>query len=363
MKSLPHHEIAQKLGHWYLQRRRPMPWHDASPYHIWISEIMLQQTQVETVIPYFNRFIRHFPDLPSLAAAAMDDILQLWEGLGYYRRARFLHACANQLLQQYHPKWPQTAEEWKKLPGIGDYTAAAIASIAFADPVPVLDGNVMRLCSRILTLPTPPTTTQARNTIRQYLTEHYFSPPPIHPGVLNQAFMETGATICRPRSPQCESCPLRTICRAHLLAATEAYPVIPTRQTIPQHTVALAVTLSRKKNHILLQKRPSSGMLPGLWELPGGKVHGRPHRQQLIAKIREQTSIPVILTRKLGSISHTYSHFRIQAHIYLAEAATEAQPTPQGSIVKTEWAPIAKLDTYPMGKVARRALDRFLSTS
>ncbi len=325
----------KRLVLWYQKRRRDLPWRKTKdPYKIWVSEILLQQTQVETVKPYYERFLKAFPTVQALAAAREDDVLKAWEGCGYYARARNLHKAAKLVLAS-GGKLPATQKQLIKLPGIGAYTAAAIASIAFGEAVPVVDGNVERVLARVLCLKNPKF--QTPNPKSQS------NPPPLSPprkrrgnriqtaaskimrtaveeklapGDVNQAMMEVGATICKPRAVDCPACPLNRECRATLrLADPTVLPIkIATKPTPHFHVTAAII---RKRGKILITKRPSEGLLGGMWEFPGGKQEpGETLEACARREIREELGIEIAVQDQLAKVNHAYSHFRITLHAF-----------------------------------------------
>ncbi|MHC4548029.1 MAG: A/G-specific adenine glycosylase [Planctomycetota bacterium] len=247
---------------WYRRRRRDLPWRrTGDPYAIWVSEIMLQQTRVAAVVPFYERFLRRFPEVLALARARLDTVLALWSGLGYYRRARHLHAAAKILSRE---GFPRTAAAWRRLPGVGPYTAAAVASIAFGEPVAVVDGNVERVLCRLHAL-TDRDPRRLRARAQAWLA-------PRAPGDHNQAVMELGATVCTPRSPACPRCPLRGSCRGR--AAPARYPG-PKRRARPV-TERRAVAFVRRNGKVFLRRRAGPGLLSGLWDLPPARRRGEP---------------------------------------------------------------------------------------
>jgi A/G-specific adenine glycosylase len=248
---------------WFDQHRRDLPWRRTSdPYKIWLSEVMLQQTRVETVLPFYNRFLERFPTVEDLAGAELDEVLALWSGLGYYRRARQLHAAARRIAER--GAFPSTVEELLDLPGVGAYTAAAVASIAFGVAAPVMDGNVERVLSRCLALDEDPRASGARKRLLAAAAELL---APGRPGDGNQALMELGATLCSPRRPKCLLCPLRPGCRASLEGDPESYPVPKAKREGERHRLLVAVV--EDGAGVLLFRRPEgSTLLAGTWELP-----------------------------------------------------------------------------------------------
>lgn len=258
---------ARDLLDWFDRHRRDLPWRRTrDPYLIWLSEVMLQQTRVETVLPYYNRFVEKFPTVTGLAAAEIDDVLALWSGLGYYRRARQLHAAARQVAERMRAGrgFPGTAAELRELPGIGAYTAAAVASIAFDEPVPVLDGNVERVLSRWLALELDPKSVPARERLLEAAGGLLV---PGRPGDGNQALMELGATICVPKRPRCLLCPIRSGCLAAAGGDPERYPVARPKRERERRRMTVAV--AEREGKVLLIRRPDeSPLLAGTWELP-----------------------------------------------------------------------------------------------
>ena len=252
---------------WFDVHRRDLPWRQTSdPYRIWLSEVMLQQTRVETVLPYYRRFLERFPTVKRLAEAEVDEVLALWSGLGYYRRARQLHQAARLVAERGHrgAGFPRTAVGLRELPGIGDYTAAAVASIAFGEAIPVLDGNVVRVLSRLLAAPEDPRGGAGRRRLLEAARELL---DPARPGDSNQALMELGATLCSPQRPRCPACPLRLGCRAALAGEQELYPAARRRR--PRESVRLVAVVVEGEDGVLLFRRPEgSALLAGTWELP-----------------------------------------------------------------------------------------------
>ena len=308
---------ANTLTQWFDTHQRAMPWRETpSPYRTWISEMMLQQTQVDTVIPYFGRFIKRFPTVEALATAPLDDVLKQWEGLGYYSRARNLHKAAQQVVAVHAGVLPTTYTELQTLPGIGPYAAAAIASIAYAVPVPVVDGNVLRVFARFWGLETDIRLPRIRQEIFDRLMPVIATQTP---SMFNQAIMELGALVCTPKKPQCARCPLQPHCVAYATDQTETLPVKAKAKPVPHYVIG--VGLVRYQGQILIAKRKESGMLGGLWELPGGKQHADESIDATVAReILEETGLSVTVVKPLCVIKHAYTHFKITMHTYLCEA-------------------------------------------
>ncbi|MBN1489451.1 MAG: A/G-specific adenine glycosylase [Phycisphaerae bacterium] len=309
--------IRRAMLAWFRRNARDLPWRQTrDPYRVWLSEIMLQQTRVDTVIAYYQRFLRAFPTVNALASARLDRVLKLWEGLGYYSRARHLHAAARLIVHHHEGRLPATAEAWARLPGIGRYTASAIASIAFGERVAVLDGNVKRVLARLFRI---------RRCIDDGATVELLWAmaeslvPPRAPGDFNQAMMELGATVCTPKRPRCQVCPVRAHCEARIAGDQETLPVRRKRRPIP-HIVIVAGAVCRDGKY-LMGKRPVESMLGGLWEFPGGKVEpGETHEAAVAREMKEETGLGVRVGRRLASVNHVYSHFSVTLHLYACRA-------------------------------------------
>lgn len=339
--------ISDKLLRWYDENARSLPWRSApTPYKVWVSEIMLQQTQVETVIPYFQRFIQRFPDLPSLAMAEESEVLQVWEGLGYYSRARNLHKAARLIVADYAGQIPADVAALKSLPGIGAYTAGAIASIAFGDPEPALDANIRRVTIRLLDLHEPPrskTDAKLWEFARQIL-------PTSRIGDYNQALMDLGSAVCTPTNPQCQPCPLKSDCLAFQHGTQSELPVRKLKVKVP-HKLVVAAVITRG-SEVLLARRPADGMLGNLWEYPGGSVPENTSDLSggLLALLEARFGLSVEVKSQLGVFKHAYTHFRITLHAFTCQLPDANKILlPPGFA----WVKIAELSEFPMGKVAR----------
>ncbi len=305
-----HHSTAQqRLLAWFSTQARDLPWrHHRSPYRIWVAEIMLQQTQVETVRDYYTRFMARFPTVYTLAKANLEDVLKLWEGLGYYSRARSLHRAARMIVNQHGGQLPADVKALRHLPGIGPYTAGAVASIAFGIPAPAVDGNVRRVMARLLAMASP-TAAELEEAVGAILS-------PTSPGAFNEALMELGATLCRPTSPRCLLCPWQTWCRACALGEPERFPVAKRRKPIPHYDVVAAVTRN-PEGQILVARRRQEDMLGGLWEFPGGKrKSGETLEQALQRELREEMDIDIAVDEQLTIVKHAYTHFRITLYAF-----------------------------------------------
>ncbi len=314
LNSTQRKRFAARLISWYAKHQRDLPWRrDArDPYRVWVSEALLQQTQVATVIPYYARFIARFPSLRTLAAAPLDDVLKAWEGAGYYARARNLHRAAQEIVARFGGRIPQRVDELLTLPGIGRYTAGAIASIAFNRDAPVLDGNVTRVLCRYFNLAADPKGASAQKELWQ-LAEALL--PRGKAGKFNQALMDLGATVCTPRSPACGVCPLQRGCAARRLGIQAQLPAKPKKKTLPHHQVAVGVIWKRGK--ILIAKRFARDLLGGLWEFPGGhQEKGESLAQCVRREVHEELGIAVKVENEFAVVEHAYSHFRITLHAF-----------------------------------------------
>lgn len=296
---------------WYDGHRRPLPWRDTSdPYRIWLSEVMLQQTQVETVMPYYHRWIARFPTSAHVAQATDTEVLKLWEGLGYYRRARQFHQACQQIHNQHGGQLPTDSSDFRRLPGVGPYTFAAVRSICFGDRLPAVDGNVKRVLARILKRP------DTGHALAR-IVEKALRPavPRERPGDFNQALMDLGATVCTPRQPQCGACPVAIHCRAYIHGQVADYPVVTERKPIPHVPVAVGVVW--RGDQLLISRRPLDGLLGGLWEFPGGKIKpGEAPDEAVRREVEEEVGLKVKVGAILGTIRHAYTHFSITLHAY-----------------------------------------------
>ncbi|HAF62907.1 MAG TPA: A/G-specific adenine glycosylase [Anaerolineaceae bacterium] len=343
------HEISHALLKWYRKHQRSLPWRgEIDPYLVWVSEIMLQQTRVDTVIPYYLKWKKRFPTLQALAAAPEGDVLLLWEGLGYYSRARNLHLTAQLIHEKYGGVFPQDPNRLRSLPGIGEYTANAIASICFAVPLVAMDANIKRIFARLMDFEEPLTSqfakTQLANFGRTLLGE-------INAGDLNQALMDLGSSICLPGDPNCELCPLSPYCVSHQNGTQTQRPVMKKKKEIPTYQVVAAAIIN-EHGEFLLAKRPKGGMLPGLWEFPGGKVEAREDDPTaLLREISEELGTSILIGKKIGGYRHAYTHFRVVVRAYLC---TLDGPAPQAlEAQEIKWVTREQMQGFAMGKVDR----------
>ena len=351
-------DFTDQLLNWYAHQGRRLPWRDRpepDPYLVWVSEIMLQQTRVEAVIPYFEHWLAKFPRLADLAAAREQDVLSAWEGLGYYSRARNLHKAAKLVVADYGGELPRDLDSLRKLPGIGRYTAAAIASIAFHLDVATLDGNLKRVFARLFDVQEPADSPAGEKRLWALAEEHL---PPGRAGDYNQALMDLGATICIPKNPRCLLCPLSELCQARILGVQEQRPVRKPKKEVPHYIVTAAVI--QRDGKILLAKRPANGLLGGMWEFPGGKLEaGESLPEGLQREIREELAAEIRVGEPFGIYQHAYTHFHITLHAFLCQLA-DGEPRPLEA-EEIKWLTVAELGEYPMGKVDRQIARRLFT--
>lgn len=325
-----------------------MPWRGLpDPYAVWVSEIMLQQTQVETVRGYFSRFIEAFPTVAALAAAPPQRVLKLWEGLGYYSRARHLQQAARTVMAQ-GGALPETVAGWAALPGVGPYTAAAIASISFGADAPVVDGNVMRVFARYLGWTDDFRRPAARTKLAAWLQPHIAASG--RPGDFNQAMMDLGATVCVPRAPACAACPLRADCFARREERQADFPVRPVRKTAPVRQAAAALVRDAL-GRVLFTQRTKGVLLGGLWELPTFETTHGPTGRDALRALHEGTGLSAGRAAFLGTVIHAFSHFKLVLRVY-AVRAYEGGLSPERDPPACFSAP----DELPLTTATRRAL-------
>lgn len=340
---------ARELTQWYDLHHRDLPWRRTQdPYAIWISEVMLQQTRVDTVVPYYERWMRAFPTIQALAQADRQEVLKVWEGLGYYSRARNAHDAANMVLSEYNGIFPTSAAEVRKLKGIGPYTTAAICSIAFGQDLAVVDGNVIRVLSRFFHIDEDIRKPAVVKEIQQ-LADIIL--PKGDAGRFNQAVMELGATICKPRNPECLKCPLSANCIAFKEMAVDRLPYKSPAKKIPHHVIVVCIIMDDQER-LLIAQRPEEAMLGGLWEFPGGKVEKDELPEDgLRREIREELGVDLGELDYFHSLDHGYSHFKITLMAWLGRIK-EGTPAPRAS-QQLKWVRVADLSDYPFPKANR----------
>lgn len=342
------------LHRWYRAHARELPWRRTrDPYAVWISEAMLQQTRVAAVVPYYQRWMALFPTVGALAEADETAVLRAWEGLGYYARARNLHRAAREVAARFGGRVPDRLEDFRALPGVGPYTAAAVLSLAFGRDLAVVDGNVRRVLARLTALPTDPQRSPQAAALEALA--HALLPDGAA-ALHNQAMMELGATTCSPRSPACPGCPLRGPCRAAAAGSPERYPVRTPRKAVPHYRVCLGLVF--REGRIFIDRRPSHGLLGGLWEFPGGKVEeGESPEEALHRELREEFGLRVEPQGTLPPVRHAYTHFRVTLHPHLCRFV--GMDTRGCAEAGREWLWVdpADLLRYPMPRANRKVLE------
>jgi A/G-specific adenine glycosylase len=344
-------QIQDRLLVWAHAHRRDLPWRgERDPYRVWISEVMLQQTRVETVIPYYRRFLSRFPTLRSLAEAELDDVLKAWEGLGYYARARNLHRAARRVMEHHGGQLPAEREALLALPGIGAYTVGAVLSLAFGQDAAVLDGNVRRVLSRLFAIDGDPRSAATRRKLWN-LAEALL--PPGQAGLFNEALMDLGATVCIPRDPRCADCPLSEGCQGHQGGDPERYPTRVQRRPLPHYDVAAGVIW--RGDQLLISKRHTDDLLGGLWELPGGtRESGETLEECLVREVREELGIEIAVGDLMMAVRHAYTHFRVTIHVFHCRYLS-GQPQALGC-ADWRWVRPDELDDFAFPAADRRII-------
>ncbi len=345
--------VSRRLLAWSRHSERPFPWRrQRDPYIVWVSETMLQQTQVATVIPYLERWLERFPDVYALASASLEEVLKMWEGLGYYARARNLHRAAQVIVQEYGGQLPADRSALLSLPGIGPYTAGAILSLAFNQDEPILDGNARRVLTRVFGIEEDPRRSAVERTLWELAASLIV---PGHARQLNEAIMDLGRDVCTPRSPRCALCPLADVCGAHATGREEELPVRSRRRPVPHHTVTAGVVWN-EHGQILLTQRPLDGLLGGLWEFPGGKVEpGETLQQGLRRELQEELGIDVMVREPVAVVEHAYSHFRITLHAFHCD---HVAGTPQKlGVADFRWVSLEEIRSFPLSKADIKVLE------
>ncbi len=308
----------------------------------------MQQTRVDTVIPYYHRFIRRFPDISALAAADREEVLKAWEGLGYYGRARNLHRAARMVAEDLDGAVPEDRKAFQRLPGVGDYISAAVLSIAFNQPFAVVDGNVKRVMARIYKITAPMNTSTGHKGVQKKADALL---DPSRPSLFNQAMMELGALVCAPAEPDCRSCPVSSFCRAFRDGSVSEFPRKQKKKATPTRTFAVGVVHDDKK--VLIVRRKSRGLLGGLWEFPGGEIGSKETPEEACARgIREQTDLEVEVGAFVTRVRHAYSHFKVVMNVYICGLAS-------GEIRLNDhadhrWAALRELEAHPFHKAVHK---------
>jgi A/G-specific adenine glycosylase len=327
-------EIPRRLLAWYKKNKRDLPWRKTrDPYRIWVSEILLQQTRVETVIPYYDRFLKSFPNVRALARAPLDHVLKAWENLGYYSRARHLHEAARIVVTRFGGAIPRTKDQLLQLPGVGAYTAGAVLSIAFDYPCAAIDGNVIRVIARLFGIEEPVDGKEMKKKIHGIAQRLV---PADEPGDYNQALMDLGSGVCTPRGPYCPICPLAGVCIARKRGIQETIPAKKKVASVP-HRKAVAVIVRNDAGEILMVKRPQRGLLGGLWCFPGSALaEGDAPAAKMRKALRVELGLRIIPGKELFRVEHGYSHFSVTVRVFDGRLR-EAVPPPGGA-VKFQWA-------------------------
>ena len=342
------YRLSTKLLTWYRHHARTLPWRDhPDPYAVWVSEIMLQQTRVETVIPYYRRFLKKFPTLRTLARARPQSVLKAWEGLGYYSRALNLHRAAVKIQKESGGRLPRTASEWEALPGVGRYAAAAIASLAFDEPAAALDANARRILARVYAYRRGIGDVRSQ---REFSVLYHRARGSATPGAFFQALMDLGQLVCLPRRPLCGVCPVSGSCISFKRGLQDRLPVRAARKPVPHFDVSAAVILRGGK--VLIARRPEGKLLGGMWEFPGGKVEsGETLPECLRREIIEELGVSIRVREKILTVNHAFSHFRITLHVFRCDGM-RGRPKPIGA-EQVRWVRIRDLADYPMGRADR----------
>lgn len=360
MDALPE-AFFEALLTWYAQNAPDLPWRRSrDPYHVWLAEVMLQQTQIATVLPYYERFLAAFPSIQALAEAPLERVLKLWEGLGYYSRARNLHRAAQRLVAEHQGKLPQSVQALQKLEGIGRYTAGAIASIAFNQPAAALDGNAVRVLTRLYDYAAPVESPEAQRQLWQIAEKMAHAAPSGAAAAYTQAIMDLGREICTPRAPRCADCPVRAFCRAYAAGTQTLRPVKTPKAATPHYAVAAAI-LRNGSDALLMARRPLDGLLGGLWEFPQGQAgDSEPLEGALQRAMREKLALEVSVGALVTKVRHAFTHFKITLHAYACQAES-SEPRPLG-YAEIMWIALENTDQLPISRADRHVI-AFLRTT
>ena len=355
MTCRPNASIPSALLNWFAANKRDLPWRKCrTPYRVWISEIMLQQTQVSTVIPYYLAFIERFPTISSLARASQDAVLKMWEGLGYYARARNMHRAAGQIMAEHNGEIPDDLATLRALPGIGDYMAGMILSLAYEQDVPALDANGYRVLARLCGIQQPIDKSAIRRQLWEIAGELI---PAGSAGAFNEALIELGALVCTPRSPACDTCPLSNGCQAYAQELQDAIPIRRPRRRPPHRDVTAAVIWNEGK--VLISQRLNTSMLGGLWEFPGGKCEaGETHQICLKREIEEELALHIDVGTHLITFDHAYSHIHITLHTYHCKPLDG--PPQAIEVADWQWVALDELANYPLSVADQRIAQALL---
>jgi A/G-specific adenine glycosylase len=350
-RQTDHPVLRKNLLVWYESAARKLPWRDTGdPWRIWVSEVMLQQTRVNTVIPYYRSFVKRFPSPAAMAAADLDCVLKAWEGLGYYARARNLHAAAGRVVRDHNGEVPRDPELFRALPGVGDYINAAVLSIAFGEPLAVVDGNVKRVLARLFEIDVPVNKSSGAGVFHktaEALLERD------DPGTFNQAVMELGALVCTPASPACDNCPLAARCGARLNSRQNQLPVRAPRKPIPAYRVAVGVVQDRDR--VLITRRKPEGLLGGMWEFPGGKLEdGEQSGDACFREVKEETGLEVEVGEHVARVDHAYTHFKVTLDVF--RCRYRGGDVVLDGPVDYRWVTLEQIDDYPVPAASHKIL-------
>jgi A/G-specific adenine glycosylase len=342
--SLPVPELRRSLLQWYRKEGRDLPWRQTNNlYAIWVSEVMLQQTQVKTVIPYYQRWLQLFPTVTALAQADLQTVLKAWEGLGYYARARNLHQAAKKIIEHHDGLFPEQLTEVLALPGIGRTTAGGILSAALNQSLAILDGNVKRVLARLIALPVPP-----NDALDQLWSLSETLLDPWQSRDFNQAIMDLGAIVCTRSQPRCSHCPWQSHCQAYNKGIQTQLPLRKMSAPLPHKRIGVAVVIN-DQNQILIDRRPPEGLLGGLWECPGGKIEANETVEDCIKReILEEIGIEITVGKSLITIDHAYTHFRVTLYVHLCQYVSG---TPRAiECEEVRWVTLEAIDSFPFPK-------------
>lgn len=347
--------FSKKLIFWYNKSARDLPWRRTKdPYKIWISEVMLQQTTVNAVIPYYERWIKEFPTVNDVAQVPLQRILKSWQGLGYYSRAKNIHKAAQIICKEYQGKLPNDFERIRKLPGFGHYTTGAVLSIAFGKRYPIVDANVRRVLMRFLALEGFADTSQDKQ-ILKFLEKVL---PQKDISSFNQALMELGALVCRNREALCLLCPLRENCQAAQKGIQEIIPMFKKKEI---KNIEVAIGILQKNGKYFIQKRPSQGLLADLWEFPGGKIEeGETPQQALRRELKEEIDVEIKSVDFLIEVIHFYTQFRVKLHVFTCQAKfyPKANTIRRPRLWRGKWVTLPELSQFPMPSGSAKIVER-----
>ena len=340
----------RRLLSWYAEHQRDLPWRRSkNPYRVWVSEVMLQQTQVATVKDYFQRFVKAFPNVKRLAEADEQQVLRLWEGLGYYRRARQLHAAAQLIVAEHGGRFPRDVETLQSLPGIGRYTAGAIVSIAYDQRAPILEANTIRLLARLIAYREDPTKTTGQRLLWQTAEELL---PRKDVSQFNQALMELGSLVCKPSEPECDGCPALGLCVAHEQGLEREVPLA--KQKMKYVDLREAAVVVRKNGRVLLRKCEPGERWAGLWDFPRFEIESEGPlfaAEELLEKVRQQTGVVIRSPALMKTIKHGVTRYRITLDCYQAESSSGRLHSSDGNLL---WTVVSDLDEYPLSTTGRQ---------